>query len=172
MNLSGSIKSGRGLSHADDWFCKRIVDAIQSLDGCNELIEHLVVSVQVVTSAAEISRLARCMAHCDMEQFDWDSDIKSFRKRGIEALMTALKSNSIIFPEGRKSSAGSKSARLESGVTKKKSVDGDYKKRRKQPLSEEAKAKRRDAALQAAVTRKKNAIIMTHPRKTWRPKYM
>ena len=69
----------------------------------------------------------------------------------------------------RKSSVVSKSA---SGVAKKKSVDGDYKKRRKQPLSEEAKAKRRDAALQAAVTRKKNAIIMTHPRKTWRPKYM
>jgi hypothetical protein len=72
----------------------------------------------------------------------------------------------------RKSSAGSKSARLERGVTKKKSFDGDYKKRRKQPLSEEAKTKRRDAALQAAVTRKKNAIITTHPRKTWRPKYM
>ena len=60
----------------------------------------------------------------------------------------------------RKSSVVSKSA---SGVAKKKSVDGDYKKRRKQPLSEEAKVKRRETAKQAAVTRKKNAA--TNPRK-------
>ena len=60
----------------------------------------------------------------------------------------------------RKSSVVSKSA---SGVAKKKSVNGDYKKRRKQPLSEEAKVKRRETAKQAAVTRKKNAA--TNPRK-------
>ena len=33
-----------------------------------------------------------------MKQFDWDSDFNSFRKRGIEALMTALKSNIINAP--------------------------------------------------------------------------
>jgi hypothetical protein len=86
------------LKHADDWCATGIVDAIQSFDGGIELIQHLVVSMQAAPSAAEISRLARCMAHCDMKQFDWDSDFNSFRKRGIDALMTALKSKSINVP--------------------------------------------------------------------------
>jgi hypothetical protein len=72
---------------------------IQELDGCDELfeqilheIEHLVTSVQAAPSAAEISRLARCMTNFDLKQFDWDSDFKNFRKRGIDALTAALKS--------------------------------------------------------------------------------
>jgi hypothetical protein len=32
------------------------------------------------------------MAHLDMSEVGWDSDFKSFRKRGIEALMVSLKS--------------------------------------------------------------------------------
>ena len=72
------------LKHANDWCANVIVDAIQSLDGSDELIEHLVASVQAAPSAAEISRISRCMAHCNVKQFDWKSDLKSFRKRGIE----------------------------------------------------------------------------------------
>jgi len=86
------------LKHANDRRANVIVDAIQSLDGSDELIEHLVASVQAAPSAAEISKLARCMAHCDMKQFDWEHDFKSFRKRGIEALTAAWKSSSIKLP--------------------------------------------------------------------------
>jgi hypothetical protein len=87
------------LKHHDGDRCDSvIVGAIQSLDGCNELFEHLVASVQAAPSAADISRLARCMAHFDLKQFDWDSDFKSFRKRGIDALTAALKSISIKVP--------------------------------------------------------------------------
>ena len=42
------------------------------------------------------------------------------------------------------------------GDVKKTAVDADYKKRRRQPLSEEALAKRRAAAQKAAITRKQN----------------
>ncbi len=45
-----------------------------------ELIEHLAASVQAAPSAAEISRISRCMAHCDMEQFDLESDFRSLSK--------------------------------------------------------------------------------------------
>jgi hypothetical protein len=86
------------LKHADDQRANVIVDAIQSLDGSDELIEHLIASLQAAPSAAEISRISRCMALCDMEQFDLGSDFRSLRKCGIEALTAVLKTNSIQVP--------------------------------------------------------------------------
>ena len=86
------------LNHKHDWNDIAIQKLIQSLDGSDELFEHLLASVQSASSAAEISRLARCLAHFDLKQFDWESDFKSFRKRGIDALTIVLQSISIKFP--------------------------------------------------------------------------
>ena len=50
-----------------------------------------------------------------------------------------------------------KAQALVGGGVKKTAADADYKKRRRQPLSEEALAQRRAAAQKAAITRKQNA---------------
>jgi hypothetical protein len=86
------------LNHENDRNDIAIQKLIQSLDGSDELFEHLVASVQSASSAADISRLAHCLAHFDLKQFDWESDFKSFRKRGIDALTAALQAVTMNIP--------------------------------------------------------------------------